>query len=1025
MSLRSLLRRKAALEATSTLTGGIEGVCGGIAWGVAVQRGAPVSAAAVELRLADRPLARLLPDIIRPEYAAATAAGVACGFAFDLRPHLAGARRGRLTLHDAASGVMLGEALELDLDGGSGRLDMADGIDVLGWAAPHGCDARDIEIEVCVDGAACGRVRTGRPRPDLFLAGAALPRAGFRFALPARFHDGQLHRVTACIAATGAPLRGGPIEFRARTRTYLDNVDEQRIGGWIANLDAPDGAVRFDLWVNGRCVERGVTPHLRREDVEVALFGGPQAVCPIGFDLQCKDRIDWLPEGNTVELRVPGCDDALHGPVSVLEPGQVLACLEAAGSALLAGDARALQGFEPAVRAAAREQLALAAAELRRRGPAPLLVAGPRAHDDAAPVDIIVPVYKGREETLACLASVLAALPGGPAAELVVIHDAGPDLALKADLQALEAKHGFTLIENEANLGFVATVNKGMRLHPLRDVVLLNADTVVPRGWLQRLRAAALSAPDIATATPLSNRATIFSLPRTCVDNELPLGLTVHELDTLCAELNPQFRADVPTAMGFCMYIRRAALVDTGLFDEARWAQGYGEENDFSLRALARGWRHVAACDVFVEHHGAVSFGAEKPRRVQENLAKLNALYPDYPRRIERWIEADPIAPARARVNAALLARLAPEWVLFVSHGMGGGTDVAIRDLSRAHRREGRQVLLLRSADGDRMELLPLIEPHDETLITELPRDTPIADVARLLAPLKITRLHLHHAIGFDPAVWDLPALLGVPWEATLHDYYSACPRVTMIDASGRFCGEPDVAVCEGCVKAAPRLERAVRRQLDAAGGSVAGWRARHAARLAAAARVAAPSRDASARLARLLPGLNVACLPHDEPAGAAMARPGPLDRIAIIGAIGRHKGVELLLATATLAERMGLPLRFVVVGFTNDDEAFAALGNVEITGPYRQEELPRLLAAAGCGAALFLSVWPETYSYTLSEAWRAGMLPVALDIGAQAERIRERGDGVLIPFPATAREVVTTLLDLETASARPGGAAT
>ena len=107
----------------------------------------------------------------------------------------------------------------------------------------------------------------------------------------------------------------------------------------------------------------------------------------------------------------------------------------------------------------------------------------------------------------------------------------------------------------------------------------------------------------------------------------------------------------------------------------------------------------------------------------------------------------------------------------------------------------------------------------------------------------------------------------------------------------------------------------------------------------------------------------------------------------------------------------MDLPLRFVIVGYTNPDEDFAALDNVEIMGRYRQDDLPRLLAGSQCGAALFLSVWPETYSYTLSEAWRAGLLPVALDIGAQAERIREQGHGVLIPFPATAREVVEALM--------------
>lgn len=998
------------------MRGRIEGICCGVAWGWAVSRTRPEVPAVVELLLDGRPIGQAFTTVLREDNATAAASGYQCGFVFDLRPHLGGIDRGRLSVRDAATGLPFGgEDLAVDLRGGSGRLDRCSGIDVLGWATPQAPGRREVEIEIRVDGKPVGSVRTDVPRPDLFRAGVVLLRSGFRFAVPVRFHDGRPHDITAHFLDTGAPLQEKPVVFRAQTRTYIETIDTKRVSGWVANLLAASDAVRFDLWINGKPVQRSVVPTLTRADVEQALLGQQTQSCPIGFDITWNGATSWLQGTNTIELRIPGSEDILYGPVRVIEPEQVIGFVEGLAGKLLSDPDLALQ--DPALRSAGRELLAQAIASVRLRGRAPVLVVPPRAADPAAPVDVIVPVYKGREETLACLHSVLADLADGPAAELVVIFDAGPDTALKDDLRALADTSGFTLIENDANLGFVASVNKGMRLHPERDVVLLNADTVVPRGWLQRLRDAALSAPDVATATPLSNRATIFSLPRTRVDNDMPLGLDVTELDALCSQLNPQVRVDVPTAMGFCMYIRRAALSDVGLFDEQRWAMGYAEENDFSLRALARGWRHVAACDVFVEHHGAVSFGAEKPKRVQENLDKLNAIYPDYPQRVQRFIETDPIAPSRGRVNIALLKRLAPSWVLFISHGLGGGTDTAIHDLRRQHEAEGRHVLLLRSTSGGHMELLPLIAPHDKDLVTEYPGGTPIAMLAEQWAELSIEQVHLHHTLGFGTDIWQLPRLLGLPFEVTLHDYYSICPRVTMIDASARYCGDPDVAVCEGCVKV-PALERAVRRQLESTGGSVAKWRTFHAARLREAARVGAPSEDAAARLARHLPGVQVQCLPHVEPVAAdpelAPERPGPLRNVAVIGAIGPHKGVDLLLEVAGMAERMGLPLRFVIVGYTSRDADFAALSNVEITGRYRQSDLARLLASSQCGAALFLSVWPETYSYTLSEAWRAGMLPVALDIGAQADRIREHAHGVLIPFPATAHAILATLAALE-----------
>jgi GT2 family glycosyltransferase len=993
------------------MRGRLEGVCRGVAWGWAISRAAPEAPATVEVLLAGQPLGSTETLVVRPDHSGAAASGHRCGFTFDLRPHLQGRTRGVLSLRDAGTGVPFGAdgGMAFDLDGGNGTLDRCEGIDVIGWASPHGLATVGLELEILVDGQVAGIAVPDQPRPDLQRAGALLLRTGFRFGMPAAFHDGEPHQVTARVRATGQPLQAEPLVFRARITGYVDLVDGQRISGWVLNTADPMGAVRFDLWADGERLRRNVVPDARREDVERMLPGKDSAAGAIGFDIALPGSLPWRPEGHRVELRVPGRDDLLLEPVQEVPARAVVGVIEALSARLMTDPGIGAE-FSGAARRAARDALASALAQLRERGARVQLVNDEIAQDRAAPVDVIMPVYKGREETLACLDSVLAAMADGPAMQLIVIHDHGPDLALAADLRRLAAEGRFQLLENERNLGFVATVNRGMRLHPGRDVVLLNSDTVVPRDWLRRLRDAAWSAPNVATVTPLSNRATIFSLPRTCVDNDMPAGMDVHAMDAIAAARNAGVRAEVPTAMGYCMYIRRDALLDVGFFDEERWAQGYAEENDFSLRALARGWRHLAACDLFVEHHGSVSFGDEKPRRVQENLARLNAIYPDYPARVERFIELDPIAPARGRINMALLGRLSPSWVLFISHGLGGGTDTAIDDLRQHHEREGRRVLLLRSTPSGRMELLPLIKPHDTTLVTEYPESTPLELIAEQLRELGIVGVHVHHDLGFAGDIWQLPKLLGLPFEATLHDYYAICPRVTMIDASSRYCGDPEVAVCEGCVKTAPRLDRTAQALLARAGGSVAGWRSFHAERLQAATRVVAPSQDATTRLARHLPGVALQCEPHPEAATPVPAHRGDPKRIAVIGAIGPHKGVDLLYDAAALAQHLGLPLHFVVIGYTSREDDFALLDNVEITGRYRAQDLPRLLETTGCGTALFLSVWPETFSYTLSEAWRAGLRPLALDIGAQAERIRERGDGRLIPFPATSRSVLQAL---------------
>jgi len=211
-------------------------------------------------------------------------------------------------------------------------------------------------------------------------------------------------------------------------------------------------------------------------------------------------------------------------------------------------------------------------------------------------------------------------------------------------------------------------------------------------------------------------------------------------------------------------------------------------------------------------------------------------------------------------------------------------------------------------------------------------------------------------------------------------------------------------------------VDRDAERQVAEVGGTVSGWRQFHSARLEGARHVVAPSNSAREHFRRSLPIEKIEVLPHPELAFSFRQRRwnGTLPyRIAVLGAIGPHKGSSLLLACARYALRENLPLHFVIIGYTSCDEEFAELENVEITGHYKPDELRPIVEDSDCTTALFLSVWPETFSYTLSEAWRLGLYPVALDIGAPAERIREMRVGKVIPFTTDPRKIVIALVDV------------
>ena len=272
-------------------------------------------------------------------------------------------------------------------------------------------------------------------------------------------------------------------------------------------------------------------------------------------------------------------------------------------------------------------------------------------------IDIVVPVYRGMESTRRCIESVFASANRTPF-ELVVTDDASPEPELSAWLDELAAAGRISLHRNPHNLGFVATVNRAMALHPERDAVLLNSDTEVANDWLDRLLACAAGDARIATITPFSNNGSICSYPNMLESNPLPVGWTPAELDALFARENAGQCVDLPTGVGFCLYVRRACWQALDGFDEVHFRRGYGEETDFCMRAGKAGWRNVLAADVFVFHEGSVSFGAERTELMDAGAAAMAELHPEYHAQVMAFLRDDPARGLRDQLTRARGRRL-------------------------------------------------------------------------------------------------------------------------------------------------------------------------------------------------------------------------------------------------------------------------------------------------------------------------------------------------------------------------------
>ncbi|MEN3794250.1 glycosyltransferase [Fulvimarina sp. MAC3] len=783
---------------------------------------------------------------------------------------------------------------------------------------------------------------------------------------------------------------GSPIALPARPVVRgMVGEDKNGIGGWAWAPGDPDRSLNVVAEdTKGRTLTLAAE---ERSDVAQSL-GSSSWSCGFTFELERHEL-----EPGRIAFKALGV--SLSGSPQMIEgrSRQALALAPFRRSGIRSG----MRDDGVLWEAIAKAPIEAGRGGLRERDPSGPVLDAPRA--------VLVPVYDGREETLACLTSVIDTVSSD--VRILVIDDASPDPDLSDDLAQLERQGRIELLRNTVNLGYPRSVNRGLEMLAGFDIVLLNADSIVAGDWLTRLTAACHRAPDIGTVTALAPSGSIAGYAAGTRDQNAE---TIAAIDRVVAKANPGDVVDVPTGVGHCLYVRADCLSAVGRLDDLSFGRGYGEENDFCLRASALGFRNVVAADVFVGHLGERSFGPQRKILSHRNGLLIERLYPGYDALVARHIGNDPLAPARRRIDLARL-QAGPPAVLLVTMGLSGGVATHVGERAEVLSSQGHRVLTLRSlppapeddqTQPGRCKLTLEDQPDLEDLVFA---EDEFDALLRLLRSLDIQRLEIHHMLHHHPRIFDLPALLDVPYEIVVHDYSWICPRMALVDGSGRYCGAPDAAVCVKCVTSFGSISHEPI--------SVAELRERSRAFFAGAGRVVVPCRDVAARLEPFLGKKTMTVTPWDEvrPLSRIAHVEGSREAeplvVAVPGAIGFHKGFEILKACAEDAKARRLPLDFVLLGNSEDDHALFATRKVFVTGTYEADELPTLLAASHAELVLLPSVCPETWSYTLSDVWRSGLEVLAFDLGSIAERIKDHGGGRLLPLETTPAMVNDALL--------------
>ncbi len=237
-------------------------------------------------------------------------------------------------------------------------------------------------------------------------------------------------------------------------------------------------------------------------------------------------------------------------------------------------------------------------------------------------VDVVIPVYGAMHLLERCLEGLR--LYGQHGHRVTLVSDKPDD---HDAVRQLAERYRTAAIYNDRNRGFPASCNVGWRSGGNPLVCFLNTDCIVGPHAIGMMVWGMMTQPQAGIVGPSTSTCAGLQKVRLADDT---FQVTVEDLPELAGRCYQKFGRSVQQAniSGFCFLTRRKLLEDLGGFDES-YGRGYGEENDFELRAWANGWRSYHVRGAYVHHYGKQSFGTLPAEEVEalktRNLAKVDA----------------------------------------------------------------------------------------------------------------------------------------------------------------------------------------------------------------------------------------------------------------------------------------------------------------------------------------------------------------------------------------------------------------
>ena len=634
-------------------------------------------------------------------------------------------------------------------------------------------------------------------------------------------------------------------------------------------------------------------------------------------------------------------------------------------------------------------------------------------------ISIIIPIHNGKDVIIPCIDSVLK--HSTEPYEIIIVDDKSTEKKVIDYIEKIEKKPNVTLLKNSDNIGFVKSVNKGMR-YSKNDAILLNSDTIVTKNWLEKISTCAYSNKKIGTVAPLSNNATICSVPEFCKPNSIPEGFTIDTFAQLIENKSKMRYPTSPTSHGFCIFIKRKILEEVGYFDEA-FSPAYGEEDEFCMRIYKKGYISVIDDSTFIFHKGEASYSEKTSSLQNQHIKLLLKKHPEYMNIVNGFCKENPLHEIQSEISASVnKSKHIQKNVLTIVHRSiyeenPGGTEVICKMLFEGIRGYNKYIMY----------------PKDSRIVVDEFTDKGIRTVFEfkriqgsefinlnknekeffedVLEELKIGILHVQHMLFFPINLIKIASEKNIKLAISCNDFYYICPRINLLENGkiDKFCNAcEDMNRCDTCLS-----------DLEYSKGFQKQWRDSWENLFSKIDVIITPTKavfDLYQKTYNIHPSKNRVINHGYTPNRLIQIKKTALENIIKIAFVGSvmipHKGKDMILDILDMNSRDNIEWHFY--GNNSDpteyiiERGIKSKGKIINHGKYDNLEIPNILNQDNIHLVILPSL--ETFSNVLSEVWVAKIPVIVPDKLALGERVQKTNAGWRYQYPGSAKEILEIL---------------